>query len=97
VKITPLDPSTIALPPQGMRVDGNAYRIEAVYSVSKAPVVLSKPATVVLRYPVHATDLLRYSGGWVSLRGQVVQATVREASTTILRLACFLRKFLKME
>ena len=82
VKITPLDPSSGAPPPLGMRFDGNSYRVEAVYAESKAPVVLSKPATIVLRYPVHATDLLRYSGGWVSLKGQVVQATLQAFATS---------------
>jgi len=82
VKITPLDPGNGAPPPLGMRFDGNSYRVEAVYSVSKTPVVLSKPATIVMRYPVHATDLLRYSGGWVSLKAQVVQATLQVFATT---------------
>ncbi len=82
VKITPLDPSTVAPPPRGMRFDGNAYRVEAVYSVSRTPVVLSKSATVVLRYPVHSTDLLRYAGEWATLRGQVVQATLQVFATT---------------
>ena len=82
VKITPLDPGNGAPPPLGMRFDGNSYRVEAVYSISKAAVVLSKPATIVMRYPVHATDLLRYSGGWVSLKAQVVQATLQVFATT---------------
>lgn len=82
VKITPIDPASVASVPSGMRFDGNGYRVEAVYAASKAPVVLSKPATIVLRYPVHATDLLRYAGGWASLKGQIVQATLQVFATS---------------
>jgi hypothetical protein len=61
VTITPLDPATIAAVPDGQRFDGNAYRIEAIYVASAAPVVLTGPVTVVLRYPVHATLILRFT------------------------------------
>jgi hypothetical protein len=72
VKIIPLDPATVAPPPNGRRFDGNAYRIDASYAASGAPTVLTAPVTVVLRYPVHAPLLLR-SGepGWVPLTAQV--------------------------
>jgi hypothetical protein len=60
VAITPLDPATVASPPGGARFDGNAYRIEAIYATSAAPAALAGPVTVVLRYPVHATLILRF-------------------------------------
>jgi hypothetical protein len=82
VTITMLDPATVAPPPLGMRFDGNAYRVEAVYSVSKIAVRLVRPATIVLRYPIHSTDLLRYTGGWVSLNGLVVQAALQVFATS---------------
>ncbi len=83
VKITPLDPTKVAPAPSGLRVDGNAYRMEAVYSASKQPFTLSKPATVVLRYPIHATELLRFLGpGWTSLSAQTIQATLQIFGTT---------------
>jgi hypothetical protein len=61
VTITPLDPATVAPAPDGQRFDGNAYRIEAIYVASALPVVLAGPVTVVLRYPVHATLILRFT------------------------------------
>lgn len=72
VTIVPLDP-VIAVPaPNGQRFDGNAYRIEANYAASGKPAVLAGPATVVLRYPVHATLVLRArDSGWAPLKGQV--------------------------
>ena len=59
VALTPLDPATLAPPPSGRRFDGNAYRFEAVYDASAAPVALRGPVTVVLRYAVHATTILK--------------------------------------
>ena len=52
----------------GARFDGNAYRIEAIYATSAAPAALAGPVTVVLRYPVHATLILRFvDPGWKAL------------------------------
>jgi len=59
VTLTPLDPTALAPPPSGRRFDGNAYRLDVVYDASGAPVKLAGPVTVVLRYAVHATTILR--------------------------------------
>jgi hypothetical protein len=59
VTLTPLDPAALAPPPDGRHFDGNAYRLEAVYDSSGAPVHLTGPITVVLRYAVHAATILR--------------------------------------
>jgi hypothetical protein len=59
VTLTPLDPAPLAPPPAGRRFDGNAYRIEAVYASSGAAAALHMPVTIVLRYAVHATTILR--------------------------------------
>jgi hypothetical protein len=72
VTLTPLDPETLGPPPSGRRFDGNAYRIEAVYEASGAPVKLRGPVTVVLRYAAHATTILRHEktgdrAAWVRL------------------------------
>lgn len=68
VRLTPVDPRTVAPPPKGLRFDGNAYRIVASYPASGSPAALTKHAIVVLRYPVHGTVLLRSSReGWASL------------------------------
>ena len=62
VHVTPLDPAGIGSAPPGLRFDGNAYRVEAVYASSHRPLTLRRPVTVVLRYPTSATVLLRFSG-----------------------------------
>ncbi len=59
VAITPLDPAAVAPPPGGQRFDGNAYRMEAIYATSAVTAALAGTVTVVLRYPVHATLILR--------------------------------------
>jgi len=68
VTILPLDPGSLAAPPAGRRFDGNAYRVSASYAGSAAPAVFGAAVTVVLRYPVHATQILRLDGGaWTPL------------------------------
>ena len=72
VTLTPLDPETLAPPPSARRFDGNAYRVEAVYEASGAPVKLRGPVSVVLRYAAHATTILRLektgdTAAWVRL------------------------------
>ncbi len=77
VKITPLDPVALSPAPAGLQFDGNAYRMEATYNTGE-PITLLKPVTPVLRYPKHATTLLRYSGaGWTSLETHVVAGSLQ--------------------
>jgi hypothetical protein len=77
VRITPLDPAPVAPPPPGLRFDGNAYRMEATYNTGE-PIMLLKPATPVLRYPKHATTLLRSTGaGWTALETHVVAGSLQ--------------------
>jgi hypothetical protein len=77
VTITPVDPDTVAPPPAGYVFDGNGYRVVAVYSNGR-PVVLRGPVTPVLRYPRHATVLLRWSDGkWTMLDTRRVQAALQ--------------------
>ena len=78
VRITPLDPSTVPAPPPGMRLDGNAYRIQAVYATSGQPVRLREVVTVMLRYPRHAQEILHASGSrWVVLATNKVEVTLQ--------------------
>jgi hypothetical protein len=72
VTLTPLDPATLAPAPSGRRFDGNAYRLDVVYDASGTPAQLTGPITVVLRYAVHATTILRLDSAndkpaWVRL------------------------------
>jgi hypothetical protein len=83
VTIVPLDPATVARPPNGRRFDGNAYRIEASYAGSGSAAVLTASPTVVLRYPMHATQMLRAGeSGWTSLTGQVFTGSQQVLANT---------------
>jgi hypothetical protein len=69
VTLAPLDPATIHPSPAGLRIDGNAYRIDATYLQSQRPVALRKPVTIVLRYPSTGTQILRSTeSAWTALR-----------------------------
>lgn len=59
VTITPLDPASIAPPPPGMRVDGNACRFDAVYGASGAVPHFRRSVTVILRYATGGTEIVR--------------------------------------
>ena len=77
VRITPLDPNTVAPAPPGLRFDGNAYRMEARDNTGQ-PVTLLSPATPVLRYPRHATVMLRWADGrWTRLETHVVSGSLQ--------------------
>ncbi|HKV44094.1 MAG TPA: hypothetical protein VJT32_05380 [bacterium] len=77
VTITPLDPGTLSPPPGGLQFDGNAYRIEATHPAGGSA-ALQAPVTVVLRYPRHATMLLRSTGtGWTPLEAHVVPGALQ--------------------
>jgi hypothetical protein len=66
--ITPVDPAVLGPPPQDLRFDGNAYRVDAAYPGSNDTATPMGPPTVFLRYPLHADRLLRWSGtGWDAL------------------------------
>ena len=83
VRIIPLDPSTVPAPPPGMLLDGNAYRIQAVYAKSGQPVKLREVVTVMLRYPRHAQDILHVSGSrWVVLATNKVEVTLQLFAST---------------
>jgi membrane protein implicated in regulation of membrane protease activity len=69
ITLAPLDPAMISPAPAGLRVEGNAYRIDGTYAHSQRPVALRKPVTVVLRYPSGGTRILRFAGPtWTALR-----------------------------
>ena len=77
VRITPVDPAKVAPPPGGLVFDGNGYRVEAAYQ-RDGPIVLRRAVTPVLRYPRHATVLLRFSNGtWTALDTKRVQAALQ--------------------
>ena len=57
VTITPVDPATLAPPPSGLVIAGNAYRIRLAYLPSGAAARLSGRATAVLVFPLLATPI----------------------------------------
>ncbi|HLY22812.1 MAG TPA: hypothetical protein VKT83_10140 [bacterium] len=83
VRITPVDPKSLSSPPPGLRFDGNGYAIVAAYARSRELAVLRKPATIVLRYPMHATILMRNIGQeWRPLPANTVPSTLQIFATT---------------
>jgi hypothetical protein len=83
ITIVPLDPVSVAPAPNKSRFDGNAYRIEARYAASGEPAVLTAPASVVLRYPVHATVMLWWSDpAWTPLSVSLFTGSQQALSNT---------------
>ncbi len=84
VTLMPQDPETLSTAPPGLQFDGNAYRVEALYEASRQPAVLQGPVTVVLRFPRHATLILRFdgSGTWMPLQSTVVRESMQIFATT---------------
>jgi hypothetical protein len=81
--LTPLDPESLAPPPGGLRFDSNAYRGEAEYVPSGDPVTITEEATVLLRYSIHAEDILRWDGTeWQPLETTVLQGTLQVFTNT---------------
>lgn len=90
VTLTPLDPRRVVPAALRDRADGNAYRVEVVYAASRTPVVLQRPITIVLRYPVHATEIFQErTPDWQVLpttyfpTSFVVYAETRQAGTFV--------------
>lgn len=78
VRVTPLDPAPLPPATGDLEITGNAYRIQAAYAASNDPVELREPATIILRYPTHATVVLHLSGRrWRSLESQTAQASMQ--------------------
>jgi hypothetical protein len=78
VRITPEDPALFGPPPEGLRIDGNAYTFTAEYQPSGDPATLQRDVTAVLRYPVSASVLLRWDGRrWNRLKTTNVPATLQ--------------------
>ena len=52
LKVTPLDPATLASPGANLTIFGNAYRLQATYQPSGDRVDLKLPLDAILLYPV---------------------------------------------
>ena len=83
IRIDPLDPATLGRPPRGLRYDGNAYRYIAAYKKSGVETELTKPATVVLQFPIVSTKLLRRDGDvWTDLKANPVSVSLQIFANT---------------
>ena len=78
IVITPLDPETVAKPPNGEAFQGNAYRFGASYVPSRTPAAPVREANILLRYPATATRLLRFTGSaWQEVPAQNITASLQ--------------------
>lgn len=78
VRITPLGASRLPPAPGELVITGNAYRVTATYPRSKDPAELDRPATIVVRYPIHDSAMLRLDGRrWRTIGSQAAQASLQ--------------------
>lgn len=64
VTIAPVAPRTLAPVPDGLRANGNAYRVEMTYEPSGGKVTrLARPGTLVIEIPELGNDLFTSRGG----------------------------------
>lgn len=84
VHIRPLDPDQFGPPPPGLPFNGNAYEVESEFLPSGRPAPVAREVSMALRYPSHATVILRWSGEeWVRLEtGQISANLTVFAATT---------------
>jgi hypothetical protein len=82
ITIEPVDPATLPGPPRGLVFDGNPYRVDATYRPAEEA-ELRAVADVVLRYPRHATVLLRLEGQvWTRLVTTRIPASLAVVGAT---------------
>jgi len=78
ITLTPLDPESLAPTPAGLRYDGNAYRVDAMYAGSGEAASIRLPVTIVLRYARHSEHLLRLDGStWTRLTANWVPESMQ--------------------
>lgn len=78
IRMVPLDPLGIATHPRDLEFDGNAYEITANYEPSGETAEPQLDVTVIVRYPVHATRLLEWTGSeWSSLKTVRIPAALQ--------------------
>jgi hypothetical protein len=83
LRITASLPESVGPPPSGMQFDGNAYTFTAAYQPSGDEAPPEKVMSVLLRYPVHATVLLRWDGArWVELQSTTIATALQVYAQT---------------
>jgi hypothetical protein len=76
VKITPITPQHVAALPDGLRADGNAYRVDMTYQPTGAPVTtFARPGTMLMEIPELGTQLYAMptaAAGWAPLASRTL-------------------------
>jgi hypothetical protein len=75
IHIEPLDPAYLGAVPQGLRANGNAYRVTMTYEPSGLPATtITAPGNVLLKIPLAAAGLLYSADGrtWTNIGKQIV-------------------------
>ena len=78
VRMTPLAPSTLPPVPNGLRANGNAYRVDMTYEPTGTPVGrLAKPGTLLLEIPELGNSLFVSPAGnaWTETSARPVSAS----------------------
>lgn len=82
-QISPVDPAQFGPPPAGLPFNGNAYEVEAEYLPSGRPAPVAREISMALRYPSHATVILRWDGGgWDRLETGLISANLTVFAAT---------------
>lgn len=80
VKMTPVDPATVAPVPNGYYFDSNAYRLESLDDVTGAPV--DGNFTSIMRFSVHGPQILSFKiGAWTPLPDPLMTDADLQVST----------------
>ena len=83
VDITALVPPTPLDVGGGLRIEGNAYRVDATYRKSGDVAEVKRDLTIVLRFPNNATVMMRRQGaGWKRLTTQISAASLQLFAAT---------------
>jgi hypothetical protein len=83
VTISPVEPLELGPPPEGLRLDGNGYRVEARHPETGAAVVPAQPVIVFLRYPVHSDRVVRWTGDrWRALTSNIIPTSLEVYAET---------------
>jgi hypothetical protein len=76
VRVTPIAPRRLAVLPDGLRADGNAYHVEMTYQPGGAPVSrLTKPGTLLVEFPEIGNGLFRSPDGrsWTRVASRTIE------------------------
>jgi len=83
IDITPKDPARYGSPPSRLSYSGNAYEMRATYEPSGTSATPALNVTVLLSYPITATQIVLRSGsGWTTVPTTSVAASLQVFAKT---------------